>query len=76
MDPASLALAFNIWSAAVGLIGAAIVWLLARLLRKSEEFNANFNRYVLGMERRATHIEGYLAGKDQNFRPLQRMSDS
>ena len=63
-----LSTAFAVWAAIVGMIGAAIVWELARLRGDLKEMTVRLNSYILSMERRVTHVEAHLHIKDHSFR--------
>lgn len=69
MDPGSLSQAFAVWAAIVGLVGASIVYELARVRAELNSMTRNLNKYVVTMERRVTAIETHLR-MSGSFRPL------
>lgn len=72
--------AFAVWAAVVALIGAAIVWELARLRQEFKEMRGDFHNELkelrtmftinsINYEGRATHIETHIQAKDPTFKP-------
>lgn len=57
MDSPSIDVAFAVWAAVVGLVGAAIVYELVRLRAELASINRQLNDYIVGMERRVTALE-------------------
>jgi len=68
LEPANLGQAFGVWAAVVGLVGACVVYELARVRGELKEMSEQLNTYIVGMERRVTAIETYLRIND-NFVP-------
>jgi hypothetical protein len=69
MEPATLSIAFAVWAAVVGMIGVAIVWELSRLRAELKAMTVQLNSYIIGMERRVTHIESHMQILSDAFRP-------
>jgi hypothetical protein len=80
MAMTDLPTAFAIWAAVVALIGAAIVWELARLRQEFKEMRTDFHSELkelrtmftnssINTEGRTTHIESHLRTKDGTFQP-------
>lgn len=64
MDDFALTTAFAVWAAVVGMIGAAIVWELARLRVEVRSMAENLNTHTVATEHRVTAIETHLSGRD------------
>lgn len=71
MDPTSLSIAFTIWAAVVGLIGATIAWELISLRRDVKTLGARLEQLALNHEHRLTHVETHIETKDETFRAYQ-----
>jgi hypothetical protein len=67
-NPDNFSTAFTVWAAVVGIIGALVVYELARMRSELKLMGAQLNTYIVGMERRITSIETHLSIRDQ-FRP-------
>ena len=72
MNFINLPVAFAVWAAVVGLIGAAIVWELSRLRNEVRTLTDNLNAYIVSMERRVTYLEAHMSFKHDDFRPQQQ----
>lgn len=57
MEPNSLAHAFSVWAAVVGLVGAGIVWELSRLRTELRNMGDRLNQVVVEFEHRLTAVE-------------------
>lgn len=68
MDASALSTAFAVWAAVVGMIGAAIVWELARLRSEVRQMNGSLANHVVATEHRVTAIETHLNARD-GFNP-------
>lgn len=60
MAPANFGIAFAVWAAVVGLVGAAIVYELVRMRSELSSMVRELNRYIVDMERRVTAIEAHI----------------
>lgn len=74
-NPANLSTAFTVWAAIVGIIGALVVYELARMRAEIKMMGSQLNTYIVGMERRVTAIETHLAMRD-NFRVHRNEQES
>ena len=70
-DPASLNQAFAVWAAVVGIIGAALVYELARVSGELKSMSFQLNAYIVSMERRVTTIETHLRIHQPGFKTFQ-----
>ena len=75
LDPSVVSQAFTVWAAIVGLVGAAIVYELARLRGELKQMSAQMNVYIVGMERRVSSIETHLRLRE-GFQPSQDRDDN
>ncbi len=57
MNPDNLAVAFSVWAAIVGLVGAALVWELSRLRSEIKAIADRLNNSVVEFEHRLTAVE-------------------
>lgn len=71
MDPQSMATAFTVWAAVVGLIGAGIVWELVGLRKDVHEIKDSLSEYMIEIQGRLTAVETHLHLRD-GFLPQKR----
>lgn len=69
MEPNSADVAFTVWAAVVGLVGAAIVYELSRVRGELKAMATQLNTYIVSMERRVATIEAHLHLISGNFKP-------
>jgi hypothetical protein len=60
ISPDSLSTAFTVWAAVVALIGALIIFELARARLELKNMSEQMHQYVVSMERRVSTIETFL----------------
>lgn len=60
IDPTNIGHAFSVWAGVVGIVGAAIVYELARVRSELKAMGLQLNTYIVTMERRVTAIETHL----------------
>jgi hypothetical protein len=73
-DPHSLGTAFTVWAAVVGLVGAAIVYELARVRGELKQLGSQLNTYIVSMERRVTAMETHMRLR-YGFSPAASLDD-
>lgn len=72
IDPNSLAAAFGVWAAVVGMIGLAIVWELSRLRREVRDMSKLLADHMIETEHRMTAVESHLFHRDRYVPPSKR----
>lgn len=64
MEPQNLTVAFAVWAAVVGMIGAAIVWELARLRAEVRAMSTLLSKHQMVTQGRLTAVETHLQIRD------------
>lgn len=73
VNPDSLSQAFAVWAAVVGMVGAALVWELARLRAELRAMSISLSTHIVQTEHRLTmaeaNIRNLMYGRYQEVDP-------